>query len=104
MTVLAKLHNDSINQSSIADSVNKTLVYSKSDEHKIFTNEEGFVAVNRSRKYYSCPDLTGGGKHFCDIPNRKLRHSKLENSKLPCTILHQMVIDLHKMRLQSNMK
>ncbi len=64
VTALAKLHNYCIDQSSIVDSINEMLVYLKSDENNIFTNEEGFVAVNRSRKYYSCPDLTGGGTHF----------------------------------------
>ncbi len=96
VTALAKLHNYCIQ--SRTDSIDDdTLIYLKSDEDKIFTNENGYVAVNKSKNNYSCPDLIGGGEHFQDIPNRSFWRPKT-SSILPRTILHQMVIDSHKTR------
>ncbi len=97
MTTLAKLHNYCI-QSDVDGIVNKTLVCLNSNEGKIFTNENGFVAVTRSKNNYICPDLIGCGEHFHDLPNRKFWRSNNNPSKLPHTILHQMVVDLHKTR------
>ncbi len=81
VTALAKLHNYCIQ--SRTDSIdNDTLIYLKSDEDKIFTNENGYVAVNKSKNNYSCPDLIGGEEHFHNIPKRSFRHPKT-NSIFP---------------------
>ncbi len=96
---IGKLHNNCI-QSGIDGIVDKSLVYMNSNKDKIFTNENGFVAVKRSKNNYGCPDLIGDGKDFHNIPNRKFWHSNNNPSKLPCTILHKMVIDSYKTRPQ----
>ena len=51
VTALAKLHNYCI-QSSVDGIGDETLVYLNSNEGKIFTNENWFVAVTRSKKLY----------------------------------------------------
>ncbi len=100
VTALAKLHNYCI-QSRMDSIDDDTLIYLKSDEDKIFRNENGYVAVNKSKNNYSCPDLIGGGEHFHDTPKRRFRRTN-SSPILPRTILHQMVIDLHKTRPRLN--
>ncbi len=100
VTALVKLHNYCIQ--SRTDSIDDdTLIYLKSDEDKIFRNGNGYVAVNKSKNNYSCPDLIGGGEHFHDIPKRRFWCTN-NSPILPRTILHQMVIDLHKTRPRLN--
>ncbi len=98
VTALAKLHKFCIVQSCTKDGIDDTLVYLRSDEDNIFTNEDGFVAVQGVANNYCCPDLMGGGEHSHNIPNKNFWRSKIDQNKLPHTALHQYVIDSHKTR------
>lgn len=104
VNAVAKLHNFCIDRKGSTVDDLATIDSSAVDTFHIMNSETGFVALDQIGDDVIPTQLLGGGAHFEDVPRERRRNRATVGENLPRKLLHDHVLNSHKVRPVKNFR